>query len=430
MDRKLWINRLQNLALVLLSLSALFLFSRTPLFQVHFGDQVQALFTPGTQDSGSLQDASVYDAMPAIEVMITADREYGRYGLMSVTPDSQLFEQLIPILRDAVGTADAVGLTADLTLREALDGASVFLSFPTPLPLTVVAAWLDTRSDLETVVKSMAISCRDGGRATLYLLDQAGSIYRYSTALSAMAVREVAEQFAPNSALFAYESNYTTLAPYTILHVQSGDPPQLMAALPEQYTVSSLLQALDFNVHTQSRYPEASGTEVVVESPRTLRFSPSGTASYTGEGDVSSPVCQVACAGDAPTQAEALLACWKLASLLTEETGASPLVLRSVEPIDGGWQISFGYQVLGRDIFFDEPGSDLSSLEALAVTVTGRAITAFTYRCRTYSPTGEPSLLLPSSQAAAVASIYPGASLTIGYADGGVGTLSARWLAG
>lgn len=430
MNKRQWIDRLQNLALILLALSAIFLFTCTPLFRNHFSDQVQALFTPHSQGGDGLQNAGAYDAMPAVRVMITANHEYGRYGQLSVSPSDPLYEQLTPILRDAVGTAEAGRLTADLTLQEALDDASVFLSFPTPLPVPVIARWLDTQTDLETTVRSMALSCHEGSWATLYLLDQAGSIYRCATALSSAAVRETAEQFAPNSALFAYETNYTTLTPYTILHVQPDGLPQLQSALPEQYTVSALLQVLDFNVHTQSRYPETDGTEVVVESPRTLRFSPGGSVVYSGEGEITASLCQVACAGDEPTQAEALLACWHLATALTDATGASPLVLRSAEPAAGGWRVSFGYQPLGWDMFFDQPSSELNSLEALSVTVTGRTITAFTYRCRTYSATEDDSLLLPPAQAAAVASVYPGAGLTVGYADDGSGVLSARWLAG
>lgn len=430
MRKQQWIDRLQNLALILLALSAIFLFTCTPLFRNHFSDQVQALFTPHPQGGDSPQDASAYDAMPAAQVMITANHEYGRCGQLSVSPGDPLCEQLAPLLRDAVGTAEAGRLTADLTLQNALDDASVFLSYPTPLPLSVIARWLDTQTDLDLTVRSIALSCHEGSWATLYLLDSAGSIYRCATSLSSAAVRETAEQFAPNSALFAYETNYTTLTPYAILHVQPGELPQLQSALPEQYTLPALLQVLDFNVHTQSRYPETDGTEVVVESPRTLRFSPGGTVSYTGEGEITASLFKVPCAGDEPTQAEALLACWHLATALTDAAGASPLVLRSAEPAPGGWRISFGYQPLGWDVFFDQPSSELSSLEALSVTVTGRTITAFTYRCRAYSSTEDLSLLMPPVQAAAVASVYPGAGLTVGYADDGSGVLSARWLAG
>ena len=64
------------------------------------------------------------------------------------------------------------------------------------------------------------------------------------------------------------------------------------------------------------------------------------------------------------------------------------------------------------------------------MTITGRAITAFAYRCRLYTPLEEDPLFLPPVQAAALASIYPNADLSVGYADDGAGTLRAQWLAG
>ena len=65
---------------------------------------------------------------------------------------------------------------------------------------------------------------------------------------------------------------------------------------------------------------------------------------------------------------------------------------------------------------------------ALTVTITGRAITAFVYRCQAYAITEENSALLPAAMAMAIASLHPGCSLSLAYVDGGAGTLSAFWL--
>lgn len=81
-----------------------------PLFRNHFSDQVQALFTPHPQGGDSPQDASAYDAMPAVRVMITANHEYGRCGQLSVSPGDPLCEQLAPLLRDAVAPPRPGGL--------------------------------------------------------------------------------------------------------------------------------------------------------------------------------------------------------------------------------------------------------------------------------------------------------------------------------
>ena len=52
-----------------------------------------------------------------------------------------------------------------------------------------------------------------------------------------------------------------------------------------------------------------------------------------------------------------------------------------------------------------------------------------TFRIRQYTAGGNASLLLPLRQALAIAAREEGAELAVGYADGGAGTVSAKWLA-
>ena len=123
-----------------------------------------------------------------------------------------------------------------------------------------------------------------------------------------------------------------------------------------------------------------------------------------------------------PSAVEALRAAMKLAAALTEGTGASPLYLRGVTATDTGWQLIFGYQSSYLPVMFSD------GEEALSVTITGRTVTAFTYRCRAYTPLEEESALLPAAMAMAIASLHPGSGLSLGYVDGGGETLSAFWL--
>ena len=62
--------------------------------------------------------------------------------------------------------------------------------------------------------------------------------------------------------------------------------------------------------------------------------------------------------------------------------------------------------------------------------MTDQTITAFTFRCRTYAAAEAASPLLPASMAVAIASLYPGSGLSLGYVDNGGDTLAADWLAG
>ena len=121
---------------------------------------------------------------------------------------------------------------------------------------------------------------------------------------------------------------------------------------------------------------------------------------------------------------ECLSAAGRLAAALTEGTGASPLYLRAVEMAEGGCTVRFGYHAGAIPVFFSD------EKDALSVTISGAAITAFTYRCRAYTPTEDTSPLLPAAMAQAIASLYPEAGLSVGYVDGGAGPLAAHWLAG
>lgn len=431
MNRRL-LALLQNLALVLLTASALWLLSRTPLFSAGWSDRVQEIFASGPQSGGQAQGADLTAVLPSFHVVITSEAEYGRWGRLYVPAKDELLQRLSPLLRDALGSASAEGVrAAEQTLWDALDTPSVYLDLTVRLPLAAAAACLGAESgELDQSVRYLALTTEDDRGAMLYLADGEGEIFRYETALPVSAVRELAEEFLPNSAGFAFDSYYATLSPYTVLLTELTPPPELTGEVPPGCTLNNLLNALDFNTHIMSSYTDPGGAEVVGETPRTLRFAPGGAVAYTGDQTVASPVYRVPCAGETPTAQEALQAAASLAGLLAESTGASPLLLCALEPTDSGWRAAFRCQPEGIPVFFSDDSRDLAGEEALSVTITGRTITSFAYRCRLYTAVEGTPLFLPPVQAAALASIYPNADLTIGYVDDGSGALRAQWLAG
>lgn len=417
------INRLQNLVLVCLFLSALFLLSRIPLFGGKWVNQVHAFLTYPTAAQEE-QDASLASALSAVHIVVTNDSEYGRFSQLYAPVDGSLFQQVGPLFQEALGSASEVGATADKTLQEALSTPSIYIDLTTELPLEAVAAWLGEETPYDRSVRAMALTTEENDSAVLYLYSSDGSIFRYYTALPLSAVQDAAALCAPNSGAFAFESNYATLAPYTVLTTQAVSAPVVQAALPTGYSSYNLLTALDFNAHTGFRYQESSGAEVITESPRTLRLDPDGTVSYSGTEEAVSSLYRVSSSGETPTTVEALQSGLQLAAVLTASTGASSLYLRDIRPADNGWQLSFGYQAAGLPVFF--PDGD----EALTVSIAGETIVSFTFRCRTYIPSEENSFLLPATMAIAIASLHPGSGLSLGYIDSGGDALSAFWLEG
>lgn len=409
-------NWAQNLALLLLTASALFLLTRLPLLQ-NIRLSAVPLFSvePATQEPDTLPAAM----LASVNLMVTGDSERGRCGRLCVAAGDAALQEVIPLFQEALGSAALTGDTGEDALRDSLDDPGFYLELTGgELPLQAVAAWLGEEFSLIQPVRAMALTAGGEDTAALFLMDGSGKIARCATALPVSAVRIVCEKFPANGAYFAYETDYTGLLPYTVLTVETAAPPDVSAERPAGYSAYNLLTALDFNAHTLSRYTESSGAEVVEESPRTLRIGPDGTVSFISRGTAASNLYRAS----GRELREVLAAGWRLAEALTEGTGASPLFLRAVEESENGFVLRFRYETDGVPVFFSDGG------DALAITFQDGEVTQFTCRCRAYTPLEEePASLLPAGMAQAIASGYPGAALSIGYEDDGSGQLAAQW---
>ena len=412
MSKKL-VDRLQNVALVVLTLSAVFLLLSFFHLRGGWTARFQTLLAVRPAAGGQEEASGVGELLAAPHIMVTSDSEYGRCGRLYTPAGDALLEKMLPLFGEALGSADQVGAAADQTLRAGLGKSSLYLDLTVELPLEVVAAWLGERTVFDRAVRAMALTTEGRDTAVLYLCGGEGEIFRYFTALPASAVEALTESVSPNGSLFAYETNYAPLAPYTVLVREAEGLPQVRSELPATYSSYRLLTALDFNAHTNSRYAEPGGTEVVMDGRRPLRIGPEGTVTYdSGEED----------AGGRGGALEALRAAGRLAAALTGGVDASPLYLRRLEEREDGYLVGFQYQVEGVPVRFPDEA------DALTVLVRGAGIAEFTCRCRTYVPEEEASVLLPPIMAAAIASLYPEGELSLGYVDSGSGRLHADWL--
>ena len=412
MSKKL-VDRLQNVALVVLTLSAVFLLLSFFHLRGGWTARFQTLLAVRPAAGGQEEASGVGELLAAPHIMVTSDSEYGRCGRLYTPAGDALLEKMLPLFGEALGSADQVGAAADQTLRAGLGKSSLYLDLTVELPLEVVAAWLGERTVFDRAVRAMALTTEGRDTAVLYLCGGEGEIFRYFTALPASAVEALTESVSPNGSLFAYETNYAPLAPYPVLVREAEGLPQVRSELPATYSSYRLLTALDFNAHTNSRYAEPGGTEVVMDGRRTLRIGPEGTVTYdSGEED----------AGGRGGALEALRAAGRLAAALTGGVDASPLYLRRLEEREDGYLVGFQYQVEGVPVRFPDEA------DALTVLVRGAGIAEFTCRCRTYVPEEEASVLLPPIMAAAIASLYPEGELSLGYVDSGSGRLHADWL--
>ncbi len=419
--RKRLINWGQNLILILLAASALFLISRLPLFRADLAVQVRSFLSAGEEREEG-QPGQMAEMFPSVHLAVTSESDYGRCVHMYAGETDSLLRQCIPLFQEAVGSATEVGETADRLLREALETPSLYLDLTEELPLSVVAAWLGETAGFDRNVRSLALSAGGEEHAVLYLRGGEGEIFRCYTALPVSAVLALSESCAPNGGGFAYERGLTSIPPYTVLPEDMQAPVDIQSIVPAGATAYNLLTALDFNAHTLSRYT-SNGVEVVEQSPRTLRISAGGDVGFTSRGEVPQSLYQVSAAGERPTATEALDAAWRLAEALTEGTDAAPLFLHRVEETEEGWTVCFRYHVEGIPVLFPDEE------DALSVTIAGKAVTAFDYRCRDYVALEDSQRLwLPVSMAAAISDQQGGTGLSVRYVDSG-GRLAAQWLA-
>ncbi len=421
----------QNLAIGALSLTALALLGQVVSFEMGLDGTLSALsaqfsdtMSPGPSDSAHITDLSTLSA--PMNLMVTG--EYGRYGGALVSSGTAGVDDTLTLLREALGSASGgTTLSAEL-FQELVSQRSVFFDLLLPVPVSVLSGRLQADFDPGGSVRYCLIADDGAAPVSLYLWDGQGAIRRFDTALDRTALTQVVSAFETNDALFAFEAGetYAALAPYTLITSQRLQVPLLQAASPVgTQATDDLLALLDFNPHTNSRYPLSNGTEMVVEYPRSLGVQTDGTVFYTGGTEPVSALYQVAAEnGKAPTQAEAVLAALQLAESLLSyaEMDAGSLWFSGITETDGGLVVTLDYLVNGIPVYFADGES------AVSVEITGTTITAFHCRFRQYTSQESLYPLLPMTQAVAMASAYEGGFLTAGYVDQGSDQLQPSWL--
>lgn len=410
-------NLIQNILITLLALLAAVLFTQTQLYNLD-------LTTGAAPAAGPAQSAAPAAELSApVRTAVTGD--YGRCGGMVLTTgDAGFADPLGRRLLEALGSArDYVPCTGADFLR-ALRGPSLYYDFIELLPLSVLAGLLgggeevSPREDLSA--RRLLIAAQGSGTA-LYLWDGGENCFRASTAVSADSLEQVIGRYELGDASFAMDGTgpEQVLDPCSLLPSQPPELPAYTVGDPLAGGSDWLLSALGFNPRSRTRHTESNGTELIMDGDRTLRIRPDNTVLYQS-GD--EPSLRVRAAGELPTAREAALGAGSLLEgLLSPVSGEARLWLQGFRRSGEVTVLRFGYQLGGVPLRFQDGGF------ALEATLTGAAVTSLSLRLRQYVPAEEDSLLLPLSQALAVAAASPGKELSIGYVERG-GECRACWL--
>lgn len=420
MRKKVVINFLQNITLLTLTVTAVLLLMRFPMLEGILGGQMRAILS--VPENNVQRTVNLTGVIPSVHLVVTAETEFGRYTQMYASTEGTEFQRLRPLLRGAIGSVAEKRGATHAEFRNALETPGIYVDLTTALPGAVVAAWLGESLAVEETIRALALTTARE-TALLFLLCEDGSLLRCECALTSSAVREITALFSPNGGQFAYESAYNTLAPYTVLVQSINRTPQMSVSIPAGYSSYNLLTALHFNAHTNSRYFESSGTEVIMQAPHFLWVGTDGSVHYSSDGEVTDSLYRIACAGDSPSAVEVLEGAYYLAMALRDGTDATPLSLERMEQTERGWIVDFCYRLDGVRVRLAQERT------ALRVVIEGDTITGFDYYCRTYTPTQEDGVLLPPRMAVAIAAEHEGAVLTLAYVDIGEGVHSAHWFA-
>lgn len=409
MNRRGRLALLQNTVIAALALSALVLVLLVVSYESGRHGQLPSL-------DGLLPEAPAGETAPvsdltglAAPVDLVVTSEYGRAGCLLSGGDQAMGEQLLRLVREAMGSAAGAEAVTEDVFRAALNGPGVYCDYLTALPMDLFASRLGVELTGTGRVRRILLSAEEE-QVRLYLWDGQGAVLRYATALPPGVASEAVSAFDTDGTFFAFEApeDYGHLDPYSVLRTGRTELSVLDAA-PAALDVETLLDSLNFNIHTHVRYPLSDGTVVIEEAPRTLRVHPDGTVRYAGgtapaEGLLAVPQGE---AGGV----EAVLAVGRLASRLHPAAGDAVWYLSGYEETAEGCRVSMDYLIGGVPVYFSD---DQPALEA---EIADGAIVSFTLRCRQYTQGQESVMLLPVRQAAAVAEDYPGAYLTLGYVD-------------
>ena len=424
------LDTLQNIAITVLTVTAVLLFLRTQLYTVApDGGALEALLG-GPAAAPDLSTAVTATELRApVRVAVSGDKTYGRYGSVTTTTADESFAPLKTFLQEALGSARSFTDSDADTFFAALDRPSIYYDFLEPLPLSVLSGLVDgTSGEEHRTARQLVLSAAEDNTVQLVLCDGDGTYYQCQTAITGSDLTGVVNLFELGSGYFAFDytvinDHYSRIAPTSLFLETQPQLPILSvsADLPDE---SSLLEELGFNPHTNSRYTEANGTEVVVEGDHSVRFLPDGTIRYKGSDNAASETeLTIESAGELPTLQEAAAgACSLLNRLLSGYPSDASAYLLDIRRSGSTTTLYFDYQSGGIPI------RQISGVPAAEVQLNGRRVSSLTLLLRQYTAGTDASLLLPMEQTIAIAARQEGKELLIGYTDNGSDTSSAAWL--
>lgn len=433
------VERLKNLLILLLSLSALYLTllalvpnrsSASPnalleeLISLFHPQQTQSFTSSVTQDQLSVAirpvRMSVYDGTQ-------------RFALQYDTANvDKLYDSLGILLGEALASARLPTAITELEWQQALRSPGVWFDFLGCLPLETLCAWTGGgfyNQLLTHSARQMAVALDKDGVKLYYHNEGDGLYYACETSVVYTGHMDgLITQYGSNGASFVFElgenSGYSQLNPYVLISAASPSPQVYRSSNPLAGLDSTRLEELQSSLSFQtSSYPIPDGIRIR-EGQETLDISSSGKVVYTTADGTDSRY--FVGSGNGYTATELVDATYRIvAATVGRYCGSARLYLMDIQQTDGVWEVRYGYCLNGCAV-------NLSDQDCAArFTVQGGRITDFTLCLRRYEDSGQTSTVLPERQAAAALDALDTQEqeLALCYWDNGGDTTQAGWAA-
>ena len=418
-DKRRLIEWGKNVLIVLLTASAVWLLTMTPLVQ---DSGLLDLFAP--QESPGVGAGGVRQGTAMLPVRLAITGEGGRCGVQyDEARLEELFSPLGALLGDALASAGTPQTLSEGDWQRYLRGTGIYFDFGGGVPLSALERWLQGPGNgALTGSARRVLLCAGTDDQVLLCWQEAdgGGFFTCRTGLTqALHLEPAAEGAASNGAYFAFEDQELSqrLAPYTLITEggEGGTEYTVSAPLAAEGSSAAVLSALSFS--SQDHAP-VSGGEVYVDGGDRLVVNVNGTVTYRAAQGEKYPA--------GPALADGVDAARTLAeAALGPMCGEARLYLMSAQEMDGAVRVRFGYLLDGCPVYLGSEGW------AAEFWIWDSCVTQFTLRFRSYAASGGETLLLPVDKAAAMLPdlTWERRELVIQYRDGGGTEVVPGWVA-
>lgn len=431
MKRKL-IEPLKSLLIVALAASAVFLAYKSDVFNEFFAEAAlperwAAYFGNDEQQSSAVgSDVEIgAGTVPAKPVTMVVTGDVGaRCGIKYDEAQlNAMYERTVNIFGEALGSATKPEKCSENDWREALMLPGIYLDYEVELPVSALVTWLgmSALNDNDSFASRFAVVIDRSAAVNVYYADET-SFYRCGSAAAAESLMTVMQEFLPNGAYFAFESEEVDemVSPYTLVMPSISDKyilePRNM--MDEKGMRDRLADMLGMNILGGASYAEKNGTMVYVGVNGILRVNADGAVNYSA---TNYEYAEDELIRD--TDADELIerAFGIVSNIRAGYGGKEKLYVSDIEVDEDSCAVSFSYYVDGTAIV-QRSGS------AAAVMFSGGRLVALDMWMRSYHASAEKATLLPELQAAAIAGgIDKNSDLKLVYHDDGTAAVQPMW---